>query len=166
MGRLTATEVESVLSGFAEAMSRLLVDAYQQHFAELDLTLPQAQVLRILRRGPMPTGQLAAEMKISAPAITQLTNRLTAKGLIERRASEGDRRLVLVALSARGRRLVDEIRKRRSEIFRGALARLDESEQQQIFASLRKVQGALEDYESDLRRRGAGKSAAAGAERE
>jgi DNA-binding MarR family transcriptional regulator len=143
----SSAEVEEFLNGFVESMSRLLVDTYQKHFAELDLTLAQAQALRVLRRGALPTGQLAAELRISAPAVTQLTNRLTAKRLIERRLATSDRRLVLVALSAKGKRLVDRFRRRRGEIFCGAVGRLGEAEQTQVVEAMRKVAAALESYE-------------------
>ena len=142
------TKAEKVLNSFAEAMSKLLIEQYQQHLAELDLTLPQAQVLRVLRRGGILTGQLAAELRISAPAITQLTDRLVRKGLIERQAAADDRRCVLVTLSAKGRRLVDQFRKQRSEIFSGALAYLSEAEQARVVEGLSKVIEALERYES------------------
>lgn len=140
---------EKVLNRFAEAMSKLLIEQYQQRLAELDLTLPQAQVLRVLRRGAILTGQLAAELRISAPAITQLTDRLVRKGLIVRQAAADDRRCVLVALSVKGRRLVDQFRKHRSEIFNGALAYLSEAEQAQVVDGLSKVIEALERYESE-----------------
>jgi DNA-binding MarR family transcriptional regulator len=144
-------KLEGILSSFAEVMSMILLDVHQQHLAELDLTLPQAQVLRVLRRnGTVPTGRLAAELRISAPAITQLTDRLIRKGLIERRTATGDRRSVLVALSGKGKRLVDLYRKRRCEIFSAALAELDEIERAEVGASLEKVIAALERYESGL----------------
>ncbi len=143
-----AREVEEVLSSFTEIMSGLMIDQYQKQLTELELTLPQAQVLRVLRRGPLQTGQLAAEMKISAPAITQLTDRLIRKGLIERHAAVDDRRCVIVALSEEGRQLVDRFRERRREIFDEALAELSESERRQAFEVLEKVVKALESYES------------------
>ena len=143
-----AAEVEEVLNNLAEVMSKLMVDHYQKHIVELDLTLPQAQVLRVLRRGPMPTGQLAAEMRISAPAITQLTDRLIRKGLIERRAAADDRRCVIVALSDKGAHLVDQFRQRRREIFISALSGLSEDDQKQVIELLGRVVKALESYES------------------
>ena len=141
-------KAEEALNNFAEAMSKLLIEQYQQHLAELDLTLPQAQVLRVLRRGAILTGQLATELRISAPAITQLTDRLVRKGLIVRQAAADDRRCVLVTLSAKGRRLVDRFRKQRSEIFSGALAYLSDAEQAQVVEGLGKVVEALKRYES------------------
>jgi len=148
----TAPEkLEEILNGFAEAMSMILLDLHQKHLAELDVTLPQAQVLRVLRRsGSVPTGRLAAELRISAPAVTQLTDRLMRKGLIERQTLPGDRRTVLVALSGKGRRLIDQFRKRRREIFSRALAQLAASERAEVIASLEKVIAALEKYEAKL----------------
>ena len=147
-GSFAVREVEEVLSSFTEIMSGLMIDQYQKQLTELELTLPQAQVLRVLRRGPLQTGQLAAEMRISAPAITQLTDRLIRKGLIERHAAADDRRCVIVALSEEGRQLVDRFRERRREIFDGALAELNESERRQAFEVLEKVVRALENYDA------------------
>lgn len=142
-------EVEMVLNGFAEVMSRLMLDQHHRQIEELDLTLPQAQMLRVLRRGPTPTGQLAAELRISASSVTQLTDRLILKGLIKRQAAENDRRSVLVALSVKGKRLVDQFRKRRALLLKGALARLSEGEQAQVIGAMRMVITALENYEQE-----------------
>ncbi|MDT4954565.1 MAG: hypothetical protein QOJ02_2703 [Acidobacteriota bacterium] len=148
MAEAARVEVEEILTSFTEVMSRLMIDQYQKQITELELTLPQAQVLRVLRRGPLPTGQLAAELRISAPAITQLTDRLIRKGLIERRAAEGDRRCVIVALSDRGAHLIDQFRERRRDIFTRALADLSKTDQKQVIEVLGRVVKALESYES------------------
>ena len=138
----TTGKVEA-LDDFAEAMAGVLIDHYHKHLGELELTLPQAQALRVLRRGPVTTGQLAEELQISAPAITQLTDRLCRKELIERRAAADDRRCVIVALTDAGRRLVDEFCRRRGEVLGGALARLSEAEQRQALEVLGKMVRAL-----------------------
>lgn len=144
-------KVEHVLNSFAEVISALMIDQYQKHIAELDLTFPQAQAMRILRRGPLPTGQLACQLKISAPAITQLTDRLIRKGLIKRTAAAEDRRCVIVALSAHGRQLVDQFRQRRREIFSRALEHLSKQEQAEINEAMVKVVAALEEFESNAK---------------
>lgn len=156
---ITSAKAEEVLNSFAEVMSKLLIEQYQQHLSALDLTLPQAQVLRVLRRGPILTGQLAAQLRITAPAITQLTDRLVRKGLIERQAAVDDRRCVVVALSAKGRRLVDQFRRERSRIFTGALAYLSDVEQARVVEGLSKVIEALERYESESMSMGKSKEA-------
>jgi len=149
VAELEPEKVAEVLNGFGEVMSRLMVDQLQKNLSELDLTLPQIQVLRILRRdGAVPTGKLALCLRISAPATTQLTDRLIRKGLIERRHSEDDRRAVLVALSPSGQSLVDRFRERRNAVFAAALSQLSEAEQAQIVSSLQKVIAVLESFEA------------------
>jgi DNA-binding MarR family transcriptional regulator len=144
-------KVEEVLNGFTEVMSALMIDQYQKDIAELDLTFPQAQAMRILRRGPLLTGQLATQLKISAPAITQLTNRLIRKGLIKRTVGSVDRRCVIVGLSIKGRQLVDHFRRHRREVFTRALVHLSKREQAEITDALVRVVAALEDFEANAR---------------
>ena len=144
-----SSKSEDVLQSFCEVMSKLLIDRYQQHLSELELTLPQAQVLRILRRaGATPTGQLATELRISAPAVTQLTDRLVRKGLIERQSAADDRRTVIIALSSKGLKLVEQFRRRRGEAFEGALAELGVAERAEVLESMTKLVRALQSYES------------------
>ena len=147
MAGSTPLKVEVVLNSFAEVISALMIDQYQKHIAELDLTFTQAQAMRILRRGSVPTGQLACQLRISAPAITQLTDRLFRKGLIKRTHRAEDRRCVIVALSVRGRQLVDQFRQRRREVFSRALAQFSKQEQAEITGALVKVVAALEGFE-------------------
>jgi DNA-binding MarR family transcriptional regulator len=142
-------EIENVMNGFAEVMSRLMIDQHQQQIAALDLTLLQLQALRVLRRGPVPTGKLAGVLRISASAVTQLTDRLVRKELIERQAVAGDRRSVLVALSAKGRRLVDGFRKRRILLFREALTQLKEGEQAHVIKGMKLLIKALESNQQN-----------------
>lgn len=147
MALLTPEYIKEILKNFAELMSRLMIDQHQQQIAELDLTLPQTQVLKVLKCGPCPTGHLAAELRISAPAITQLTNRLLRKGLIKRHAAADDRRCVMVTLSAKGQRLINQFCQRRCDILNGALAHLTAAEKACVAEALGKLVKALERYE-------------------
>lgn len=144
--------IEEVLNGFAEVMSKLMIDHHQEQIATLDLTLLQGQVLRVLRRGAVPTGKLASELKISASAVTQLTDRLIRKQLIERQSATGDRRCVVVGLSPKGKRLIDDFRKRRTALFSDALSQLSEPEHAQVVRAMKLVIGALESSEKNKRR--------------
>lgn len=139
---------EEFLNVFAEKLTGLMIDQYQRQIAELELTLPQAQALRILRRGPVTTGKLAEELGISAPALTQLTDRLVRKELIERRNCTDDRRCVIVELTEKGTRLVDAFRERRREVFSDALARLSAPQQEQVSKAIEVMVIALEGDEA------------------
>src|SRR5213593_499352 len=88
-----------ILDGFVEGLFRMMLDHHQSQIMEMDLTLVQAQALKLLRAAPIPTSKLAAALGISAPAVTQLTDRLSRKKLIERQAVKNDRRAVMVAVT-------------------------------------------------------------------
>jgi len=80
---------------------------------EFDLMPPQQMILGLLDE-PRAMGELAQHMHCDNSNITGLVDRLTERGLVERRAAEGDRRIKLVALTQAGRELRDELDRRRS----------------------------------------------------
>ena len=86
-------------------------------------------------------------MRISAPAMTQLTNCLLHKGLIRPHAAAEDRCCVMVTLSIRGERLINQFCQRRCDILNGALAHLSDAEKARVVEAFGKVVEALESYE-------------------
>ena len=121
----------------------MILDQHQKNIVEADLTMSQAQALRLLASAPLSTGNLAGKLGISAPAVSQLTDRLIRKQLIERRAAERDRRLVTVELSVTGRRLVEGFRRRRNEAFEHALLQLSDSDRDEVIDALAKMADVL-----------------------
>jgi DNA-binding MarR family transcriptional regulator len=138
-------ETEAVLDRFVEGLFHLMLDRHQARVDEMDLTMVQAQALKLLRMGPMSTGKLAGMLGITAPAVTQLTDRLGRKDLIERQASKSDRRAVIVTVTVKGRRLVDGFRQERVKVFAAALTRLSEEDQREVIAALSKILGVLHE---------------------
>jgi DNA-binding MarR family transcriptional regulator len=59
-------------------------------------------------------GELAQHMHCDSSNITGIVDRLEERGLVERGAAEGDRRVKLVALTAAGERLRAELARRRA----------------------------------------------------
>jgi DNA-binding MarR family transcriptional regulator len=138
-----AEEAEVVLNCFVEGLFRLMLDRHKAQVIEMDLTPVQAQALRLIREGPLATSKLAAALGISAPAVTQLTDRLGRKKLIERQTVETDRRAVMVAVTEEGVRLVDRFHKGRVQVFSEALSRLNDDDRLQVMAALSKITSVL-----------------------
>jgi DNA-binding MarR family transcriptional regulator len=80
---------------------------------EFDLMPPQQMVLGYLDE-PRPMGELAQHLHCDNSNITGIVDRLTERGLVERQAAEGDRRVKLVALTEAGRELRSELARRRA----------------------------------------------------
>lgn len=74
------------------------------------LTLAEFAILEALyHRGPMLLGEVQRRILVSSGGITFLVDRLTAKGLVERRNCASDRRARYAALTPKGESLVAEI---------------------------------------------------------
>src|ERR671928_2004208 len=71
--------------------------------AELGLGFAQAHALRMLDPDePMPMSALAERLFCDASNVTGIVDRLEARGLVERRSSEGDRRVKALTLTEAG----------------------------------------------------------------
>lgn len=144
MARGTLIEAEAILDRFVEGLFRLMLEHHKRNVAEMELTLPQAQALKLLHSTPLSTSGLAVALGISAPAVSQLTDRLVRKHLIERRAAESDRRSVMVGLTKRGTQVLEDFRQRRNEVFGEALSRLSDLDRREILEALAKIATVLE----------------------
>lgn len=69
------------------------------------LSMPQFVLLRALRDGALPAGQLAQRFGVSRPTITRTVDGLVKKGLVERRVDASDRRVAMISLTAAGQAL-------------------------------------------------------------
>jgi DNA-binding MarR family transcriptional regulator len=74
----------------------------------VDLTLPQFRVLGILAEGSSAASGLADRLAVRRPSITALIDGLVARGLVDRRQEEDDRRKVALRLTTEGERILDE----------------------------------------------------------
>lgn len=83
----------------------------------------QAAVLFILgARGSAAIGEIAAELKVAPAAVTNLSKRMQAAGLVERVADEQDARMTRLRLTPAGARAGDTAR----AVLAGLNARLTE----------------------------------------
>jgi long-chain acyl-CoA synthetase len=76
--------------------------------AEVDLTLPQYRVLGILAEGSAAASGLAGRLAVRPSSVTAIIDGLLAKGLVDRRHEEGDRRRIALRLTDEGARTVAE----------------------------------------------------------
>ncbi len=104
---VSAMQVLSRVSRLARHLDR----ARKRAFAAHDLETWEFDVLAALRRAGEPyalsPGRLVAETLVTSGTMTNRVDRLVGRGLVERRPDPGDRRGVLVSLTASGRRTVD-----------------------------------------------------------
>ena len=72
----------------------------------VDLSLPQYRILGLLDESSAVSSHLAERLAVRPPTITAVVDGLVAKGLVERRTVEGDRRRVDHVLTTAGHRVL------------------------------------------------------------
>jgi DNA-binding MarR family transcriptional regulator len=101
----------------------------RQETEQLGVTSRQVTLLWLIRRNPgLSLRQLAAEERISAPALSGHVDRLEKAGLLERVRDESDRRRVGLTLTGEGDRLLKRVRARRTTWLAERLRGLDDDE--------------------------------------
>jgi long-chain acyl-CoA synthetase len=76
--------------------------------AEVDLTLPQYRVLGILVEGSAAASGLADRLAVRPPSITAIIDGLVARGLVDRKQEDSDRRRISLRLTDEGSRVFAE----------------------------------------------------------
>jgi DNA-binding MarR family transcriptional regulator len=100
---------------------------------------------------PKSARDLALAADVSPATATEMLDAMAASGLVARTRSEEDRRIVLTALTERGKAVVDQRRARYEPLWQAALQDFTESELRSaaaILDALRQMFDELADSES------------------
>jgi DNA-binding MarR family transcriptional regulator len=143
---LPADDRHETANALHSAALRLLRRARAADAATMDLDGPRASALSVLVfGGSMPIGRLAALEQVSPPAITKTVTALEAAGLVERRPSPSDRRVVLVQATARGRALLERGRAARVAAVADLLTRLPSRDRRTLSRAAALIAALLQD---------------------
>lgn len=114
--------------------------------ADTGATPSQLSALSTLdRRGPLPLGELASAEGIGPSSLTRIVAALETAELVERSPHPDDRRVALVTISAKGRRLLDNGRRRGNAYLAGRFGALDPAEVATLEAAVPVLERLLED---------------------
>jgi MarR family 2-MHQ and catechol resistance regulon transcriptional repressor len=104
------------------------------------LTPSQLGVLEaLLHLGPQCQGDLAGKLLRSGASMTSVVEGLEKRGLLVRQRTEEDKRFVRVALTGKGRRLIEEVFPAHARAIAGRLAALTPGEQDELRRLCRKL---------------------------
>lgn len=114
------------------------------------VTTPQLRVLVLIaNRGPQNLGAVAVELGVHPSNATRTCDRLVQAGLIERGEDAQDRRLSRLVLSAKGRRLVDQVMSHRREAVAAVLEHLPAETRSSLSAAMDAFASASGEAETE-----------------
>jgi MarR family 2-MHQ and catechol resistance regulon transcriptional repressor len=117
-------------------------DAVERHsrasIARFGLGTTEFGVLEVLyHKGELPVCDVQRRILVESSSTTYVVDKLVKRGLVRRRQSGTDRRVVLLALTTAGRRLIRQIFPRHAHAMRRAVAALPPREQARAVRLLR-----------------------------
>jgi MarR family transcriptional regulator, organic hydroperoxide resistance regulator len=111
-------------------------------FAQIEhnITLPHLEIMMSLKNsGTQHIAGIGDTLQIPKPQMTHLVDRLETLKIATRQSDPADRRIVNIALTPRGRRIIDELDRVIRSSIREKLSGLTEKELGELSASLRKL---------------------------
>jgi DNA-binding MarR family transcriptional regulator len=118
---------------------------FSELFAANGISGPQYNILRILRGvggDGLPCQELGSRMVTRMPDVTRLVDRLESAGLVERRRTPQDRRIVLVRLTRPGRELLARLDRPELDLHKQMLGHLSRGELDELNRLLVKARQA------------------------
>lgn len=124
------TEREELISQLTELLHRFSRKVKQEmNQLDQELTMSDFLVLKYIReKGTINVSDIAKHLQVSLSHVTNISDRLIAKGLIDRVRSVEDRRVVVLTLLPEGERIALEIQKRRKEYLEQLLEKVSDEE--------------------------------------
>lgn len=110
----------------------------------------------LLRKGPLPVNTIGLIVELTPGSISIAVDRLVAKGLVSRVESTEDRRVRIVALTPRGKALIDSAFRKHSGLVRRVFSELSPEELRDFKAKLKKVGKRATELMEESRRDFAG----------
>ncbi len=110
---------------------------------------PQYLIIGLLRDRPRTMSELSGTLRRSKPNMTALVDRLISDGLVRRSPDKSDRRVVRIAITQKGRRIMEGRRRIAKEAIRNNLSPLRDDELDELCTSLENVNRIIAKLNSD-----------------
>jgi DNA-binding MarR family transcriptional regulator len=126
-------------------------DIYSRQLSKtVGLTVPQLMVLQAIRDlGAVAISRISGEISLSQATVTSIIDRLESRGLVSRRRSEADKRVVHASLTEPGAELLDSAPTPLQDVFRSRFDALEAWEKSMIIASLQRVAAMMDAEQLD-----------------
>ena len=109
------------------------------------LTAPRLSALSVIVfNGPITLGKLAEAEQVRPPTMTRIVNALEEQKLVVKAQDPGDGRVIRIAASVKGKRVLIRGRARRVQLLTEQIRHLDRVEQENLSAALVTIQELID----------------------
>ena len=131
------------IDSIVEDISRMITIVHRSllsEFVSKGLSRNHVMVMKVLSKsGALPTSTIAKELLISKPQMTHLIDKLIEMGMVERQPNQDDRRVINIALTDKGKTVVEECETLIKNKGRARLAYLSDKELEELSSILKKL---------------------------
>lgn len=129
------------------AVSRLVIQQYKPLLDELGITYPQYLVLLVLwEKEEIPVKEISHRIFLETNTLTPLLKRMQSNGIVERKRSKTDERVVIISLTTKGK----DLKNKANNIPNKLVKKLDcFSSEEDLFALKRILDKILDNVEKD-----------------
>src|SRR5207245_3276599 len=138
--RAEELELAGLLLSTLPRLGKMAMHAGEQN----PISANRAGVMWQLRERALRSGELAQRCALTAPALSELVDSLVQEGLCRRMEDASDRRVVVVELTARGRRELERVHDVMTERVAQLLSKLPAEKRARLRSPLSDLQDAVE----------------------
>ena len=122
-----------------------------KRFHEGALSLVHLNLLMLLRfNGPLTMSRLAEMLDVSVASATGIVDRMEKKGVIERRRSDEDRRVVQVYVTEKGEQVFTQMQAERQANMLKMISKITDSDLKALLKGLRAVREARDEWLAEV----------------
>lgn len=123
---------------------QVLEKGVKPHLATFELGITEFAVLEVLyHKGPLTLSEIRDRILVTGASTTYVVDKLVQRGLVKRRSSNEDKRIIFGELTAAGRALIAKVFPMHVQQLRSLMAGLSRTEKRTASHLLRKlIQGA------------------------
>jgi DNA-binding MarR family transcriptional regulator len=149
MTELSISEFADRVRDVMAVISREFLRYQTEEFYKTKITMPQFIVMNFLnRRGESSMTDLAHFINVTTAAVTGMVDRLVRDGYVARSNDPKDRRIIRIALTAKGARVVKLMLEDQRKIMIEMFGMISPSERRQYLKILEHIQHHIKEKEA------------------
>lgn len=133
MKKISEIKTKPSLADLLLIFRRNILESVRREGFTDELTFSQVEVLRFIGpAGKKTMKNIADYLKITPPSVTEIIGEMEGRGLVVRRGSAEDRRVVFIELSRSARKLYVSLSKRKDLVLKKMIAKLSKADRENL----------------------------------